>query len=56
MKEIVVPEIETERFLIRQIKLDDLDEWTRLKYPDSEVMRYLPRRNVAPRDLAPLSN
>ena len=52
MKETAVPEIETDRFLLRQIKLDDLDEWTRLKYADQEVMRYMPRRNVAPRDRA----
>jgi hypothetical protein len=27
----IVPGIKTERFLLRQIKLDDLDEWTHLK-------------------------
>lgn len=49
---IVVPQIETERFLLRQITPDDLDEWARIKYADADVMRYMPRRDIAPRERA----
>ena len=35
MDKIVVPDIETERFLLRQITPDDIPEWTRVKYADS---------------------
>lgn len=43
------PEIETERFLLRQITVDDLDEWTRLIFADPDVMRYMPIRDMTPR-------
>ncbi len=48
MKEIIVPVIETDRFYLRQITVNDLNEWTRLKYADPDVMRYMPRRDDAP--------
>lgn len=37
--EMVMPQIETERFLLRQIAHDDLDEWAHIKYSDPDVMR-----------------
>ena len=52
MKKTTVPEIETGRFLLRQITLVDLDEWTRLKYADPEMMRYMPKSDLAPRKRA----
>ncbi len=52
MNKNVVPEIETDRFLLRQIMLDDLDEWTRIKYADPLMMQYMPKSDLAPRERA----
>lgn len=52
MSDLSVPEIETDRFLLRQITNDDLDEWIRIKYSDPQVMRYMPVRDASPRDRA----
>jgi len=52
MRGIPQPRIETARLLLRQISKDDLDEWTRIKYADPEVMRYMPFRDLAPRERA----
>lgn len=52
MKGLVVPEIETNRFLLRQIKLADLDEWTRLKYADPAMMKFMPRSDLTPKERA----
>jgi len=52
MKKIIVPEIETRRFLLRQITAEDVDEWTRLKYADPEMMWYMPKSDLAPKERA----
>jgi RimJ/RimL family protein N-acetyltransferase len=52
MKEVVVPEIETERLLLRQITLNDLDEFARRIFADPDVIRYMPKRDMTPRERA----
>lgn len=47
-----IPEIETERLLLRRIRRADLDQWTRLIFSDPKVMRYMPKRDMTPRDRA----
>ena len=47
-----IPQIETARLLLRPFAADDLDDYTRLIFADAEVMRYLPQRDLAPRDRA----
>jgi ribosomal-protein-alanine N-acetyltransferase len=47
-----VPSIETARLWLRPFVEADLDEYTRLIFADAEVMRYLPKRDLAPRDRA----
>ncbi len=48
MKEIVVPEIETERLLLRQATSNDLDDWAARVFADLEVIRYMPKRDMTP--------
>jgi ribosomal-protein-alanine N-acetyltransferase len=43
-----VPEIETERLVLRGPSPDDLDAWAAC-YANAEVVRYLPKRDLAPR-------
>ena len=52
MDAVVAPVIETERFRLRGITLDDLDEWVRIKYADPEMMKYMPKSDLAPRERA----
>ncbi len=47
-----VPEILTERLLLRQITHADLDDWAARIFADPVVMRYLPRRDITPRERA----
>ena len=47
-----VPSIETARLLLRPFMADDLDDYMRLIFADAEVMRYLPKRDLAPRERA----
>lgn len=47
-----VPSLETSRLLLRPFRSDDLDDYTRLIFADADVMRYLPQRDLAPRDRA----
>lgn len=47
-----IPRIETARLLLRPFAEDDLDDYTRLIFADAEVMRYLPKRDLAPRERA----
>jgi RimJ/RimL family protein N-acetyltransferase len=47
-----VPRIETARLLLRPFVEADLDDYTRLIFADAEVMRYLPKRDLTPRDRA----
>jgi RimJ/RimL family protein N-acetyltransferase len=44
-----IPSIETARLLLRPFVEEDLDDYTRLIFADAEVMRYLPKRDLAPR-------
>jgi ribosomal-protein-alanine N-acetyltransferase len=52
MNEVIVPELETERLLLRHLTPDDLDEFGRRIFADPEVIRYLPRRDMTPRERA----
>jgi [ribosomal protein S5]-alanine N-acetyltransferase len=47
-----IPGIETPRLLLRPFTSADLADYTRLIFADSEVMRYLPKRDLAPRERA----
>ncbi len=47
-----VPTIETARLLLRPFTAADLDDYTHLIFADAEVMRYLPKRAIAPRERA----
>lgn len=44
-----IPTVETARLLLRPFTASDLDDYTRLIFADAEVMRYLPKRDLAPR-------
>jgi len=44
-----IPSIETARLLLRPFVAEDLDDYSRLIFADAEVMRYLPKRDLAPR-------
>jgi RimJ/RimL family protein N-acetyltransferase len=48
----VIPTVETARLVLRPFVEEDLDDYTRLIFADAEVMRYLPKRDLAPRDRA----
>jgi RimJ/RimL family protein N-acetyltransferase len=50
--EVTVPEIETTRLLLRQATIEDLNEWARLTFSDPEVVRYMPKRDMTPRERA----
>jgi len=52
MNEVVVPELETERLLLRRVTPDDLDEFGRRIFADPDVIRYLPRHDMTPRERA----
>jgi ribosomal-protein-alanine N-acetyltransferase len=47
-----IPSIETARLLLRPFTPVDLDDYTRLIFADADVMRYLPQRDLAPRERA----
>ena len=47
-----IPSIETTRLLLRPFTPSDLDDYTRLIFADAEVMRYLPQRDLSPRERA----
>ena len=52
MPTMELPEIETERLLLRQFTPADLDEYTRIIFADPDVTRFLPRRDIPPRQRA----
>lgn len=52
MSKLLVPEIETERLILRQITEADLDDWAESIFGDPRVTRYLPKRDISPRDRA----
>jgi ribosomal-protein-alanine N-acetyltransferase len=45
----IIPTVETPRLVLRPFAEEDLDDYTRLIFADAEVMRYLPKRDLAPR-------
>ena len=47
-----IPSIETTRLVLRPFTAEDLDDYTRLIFADAEVMRYLPKRDLAPHERA----
>ncbi len=52
MNKIVVPEIETERLLLREITSEDLDEFARVIFADIDVLRYMAKRDLTPLERA----
>ena len=52
MDEASVPEIETDRLLMRRITLDDLDEFARRIFADPDVIRYMAKRDMTPQERA----
>lgn len=47
-----VPQLETARLVLRPFAAADLDAWARRIFADPEVIRYLPRRDISPRERA----
>ncbi len=47
-----IPRIETARLLLRSLAHSDLEEYAPLIFADADVMRYLPKRDLAPRERA----
>jgi RimJ/RimL family protein N-acetyltransferase len=47
-----LPSIETARLMLRPLTPADLEDYTHLIFADAEVMRYLPKRDLAPRERA----
>jgi RimJ/RimL family protein N-acetyltransferase len=45
---MAIPVIETERLLLRGPTVDDLDDWAAC-YANTNVVRYLPKRDITPR-------
>jgi RimJ/RimL family protein N-acetyltransferase len=43
-----IPEIETQRLLLRQVTTADLDDWAERIFGDPEVIRYMPKRDMTP--------
>ena len=43
-----IPEIETQRLLLRQVTSADLDAWAERVFADPEVMRFMPKRDMTP--------
>jgi ribosomal-protein-alanine N-acetyltransferase len=52
MSMMELPEIETERLLLRQFTPEDLDEYTHIIFADPDVTRFLPKRDIPPRQRA----
>ena len=47
-----IPEIETERLHLRQITSADLDDWAEHIFADPDVIRFMPKRDMTPRQRA----
>ncbi len=52
MNKVIVPEIETERLMLRQATKDRLNEWAERIFSDPEVLRYMPKRDMTPYERA----
>jgi ribosomal-protein-alanine N-acetyltransferase len=48
MTALTIPDIETERLILRGPAEADLDDWTACIWSDAEVMRYMPRMDDTP--------
>ena len=48
MEPAAIPEIETQRLMLRRATVDHLDVWAAKVFGDPEVMRYLPKRDMTP--------
>ena len=48
MNKGVIPELETERLLLRQVIIDDLEQWAKGVFADPDAMRYMPKREMTP--------
>lgn len=48
----IIPTVETARLLLRPFASTDLEDYTQHIFADAEVMRYLPKRDLAPRERA----
>jgi RimJ/RimL family protein N-acetyltransferase len=47
-----IPSIETARLLLRSLAYSDLEDYTQHIFADAEVLRYLPKRDLTPRERA----
>ena len=48
MVTLTIPEIETERLLLRQSTTAHLNDWAERVFADPEVIRYMPKRDMTP--------
>lgn len=48
MNKAMMPELETERLLLRQVTIDDIEEWAKSIFADPDAMRYMPKRDMMP--------
>jgi len=48
MSTLTIPEIETERLMLRQATKVHLNDWAERVFADSEVIRYMPKRDMTP--------
>jgi ribosomal-protein-alanine N-acetyltransferase len=48
MNPIIVPEIETERLVLRQATTNDLEDWAARIFADPDVIRFMPKRDMTP--------
>ena len=48
MTAFVIPEIETERLMLRQATNDHLNDWAERVFADPEVIRFMPKRDMTP--------
>jgi ribosomal-protein-alanine N-acetyltransferase len=48
MMAVDIPDIETERLILRRLTDADLDDWVACIWSDADVMRYMPRSTDAP--------
>ena len=45
---LTIPEIETERLILRQATEEHLDDWAVRVFSDPDVIRYMPKREMTP--------
>lgn len=48
----MIETLETERLILREFRAEDLETYARRIFADSEVMRYLPKRDALPEERA----